>query len=310
MKPPFFETSFSSKIENIYFDSTSKVTIDIKREDQIDAFISGNKYRKLKYNIKEAITQNKSQLITYGGAYSNHICATAAAANLYGLESTGIIRGEELVKHEKTNTLNPTLNFAKGMGMRLEFIDRQAYKHRDSRLEQERLIQKYGNAYFIPEGGTNQLAVKGCEEILSKQDKKYDFIACCVGTGGTLAGLINSSWEHQVLYGFSALKGHTHQDIKSYTTKTNWIIFEDSTFGGYAKTNPNLIEFINNFYRRTSIKLDPIYTGKMIYRLYELAQQKHFPNNTKILAIHSGGLQGIEGFNALQIKKGKPPLIF
>lgn len=310
MKSNFFNTIYESRIETIYFNSKSNIVVDLKREDEIHPFVSGNKFRKLKYNIKAAISQKKNTVLTYGGAYSNHICATAAAAKMYGLKSIGIIRGEELYIHEKENTLNPTLRFAKQQGMQLYFVDRKTYQEKENPEEQQKLIDTFGDVYIIPEGGTNSLAVKGCEEILSETDKIYDTIASCVGTGGTLAGLINSSWEHQSVYGFSALKGHTHQEIETYTTKKNWKIIEDKRFGGYAKTNDELVEFINSFYRCTSIKLDPVYTGKMVFRLFEMIDQNLIAKNTKILAIHSGGLQGIDGFNRIQRKKGKPTLYF
>lgn len=310
LKSNFFNTNYNSRIESIYFNSKSNISIDLKREDEIHSQVSGNKFRKLKYNIKEAIQQNKNTILTYGGAYSNHISATAAAANMYGLKSIGVIRGEELKIAESENRLNPTLSFAKRQGMTLHFVDRATYQQKDNPEELQKLNQKFGDFYAIPEGGTNALAVKGCEEILSKSDNKYDLIACCVGTGGTLAGLINASEEHQTIFGFSALKGHAHNDIRRYTARTNWKIFEDDVFGGYAKTNEELVEFINSFYRCTSIKLDPIYTGKMVFRLFEMLDNNQISEHTKILAIHSGGLQGIDGFNQLQHKKGKPAIIF
>ncbi len=310
MKALFFDKPFNAKIESVYFNSKTNILIDIKREDEIHPFVSGNKFRKLKYNIAEAISKKHNTLLTYGGAYSNHICATAAAAHLYGLQSIGIIRGEELIEDYNSNTLNPTLRFAKARGMKLVFINREKYRHKEQAKEIEELKEKYGDFYRVPEGGTNLLAVKGCEEILTNADKQYDYICCCVGTGGTLAGLINASDAHQRLLGFSALKGHSHSEISQYTNKKNWEIFEDSIFKGYAKSNNALIEFINSFYRCTSIKLDPIYTGKMLYRLFDMVNQNYFPEGAKILAIHSGGLQAVEGFNQIQLKKGKAILQF
>ena len=310
MKSSFFDTNFKSRIENVYFNAKTNISVDIKREDEIHPFVSGNKFRKLKYNIKKAIDLNKQGVLTFGGAYSNHICATAAAANLYGLKSIGIIRGEELAKYDQQNKLNPTLDFAKNEGMQLQFIDRETYRKKDNPEEQQKLLECYGDVYIIAEGGTNELAVQGCEEILNSTDETYDIIACCVGSGGTLAGLINSSWDHQEVFGFSALKGHAHDDIKHFTSKANYQIFEDDVFGGYGKTSNELIEFINSFYRCTSIKLDPIYTGKMMFRLFDMIERNQVPQNTKILAIHSGGIQGIDGFNQRQEKKGKPSIIF
>ena len=310
MTSSFFDTNFKSRIENVFLNSKTNISIDVKREDEIHPFVSGNKFRKLKYNIKQAIDLNKQAILTYGGAYSNHICATAAAAHLCGLKSIGIIRGEELAKHQEENKLNPTLDFAKHENMQFQFIDRESYRKKDNPEEQQKLLERYGDVYIIPEGGTNELAVKGCEEILHSTDVTYGIITCCVGTGGTIAGLINSSWDHQKVYGFSALKGHAHEDIKHFTSKANYQIFEEDVFGGYGKTSTELIEFINSFYRCTSIKLDPIYTGKMMYRLFDMIERHQVPQNTKILAIHSGGLQGIDGFNRRQKKKGNPSIIF
>ncbi len=310
MNAPLFENTFRSRIDRIYFNSKTHISVDLKREDEIHAHVSGNKFRKLKYNVLEAISKKRQTILTYGGAFSNHICATASAANLYGLKCIGIIRGEELKKYADSNALNSTLTFAQKQGMQLVFVDRERYRLKDEISEIDTLREKYGDFYRVPEGGTNILAVKGCEEILTQEDKIYDIIACCVGTGGTIAGLINASSAHQNIYGFSALKGHNHDQISTYTKKDNWKIFEDNVFNGYAKTNPQLIEFMNDFYWQTLIKLDPIYTGKMLYRLYDLIEQNHFENGTKILAIHTGGLQGIEGFNQMQIKKGKPILQF
>jgi len=305
----FFDTTHQCKIQNVYFDKTRNISMDIKREDKIHPIVSGNKYRKLKYNIKQALSENHHTLLTYGGAYSNHIAATASAAKICGLNSIGVIRGDEIEnKFNKNPEHNPTLAYAKQQGMILHFMSRKGYKEKDSIAEIDKLRQTFGPFYCIPEGGTNTLAVKGCEEILTAADQKYNVIACCVGTGGTLAGIINSSFKNQSIYGFSALKNHKHEDIRRFVTSENWQIFQDDTFGGYAKTNLNLIAFMNSFYRCTKIKLDPIYTGKMFYQLFEMIEKNHFSEHTKILAIHSGGLQGVKGFNQKQNNKNEPCL--
>ena len=218
----FFDQEFFSKIEPVFYEKSRDIQLDIKREDKIHPYISGNKFRKLKYNIKKAINTNQNTILTYGGAFSNHISATAAASKLCGLKSIGIIRGEEIQFKIKDN---PTLSYAKEQGMLLHFISRKDYALKDSTAEIKKLEKQFGDFYRIPEGGTNDLAVKGCEEILTETDKPYDFIASCVGTGGTLAGIINTSFNHQKIYGFSALKNHTHEDIKTWTNKTNWQIF-------------------------------------------------------------------------------------
>lgn len=307
----FFDTSYQSKIQNIYWDKARNISVDIKREDQIHPIVSGNKFRKLKYNIKDALTKKQDVLLTYGGAYSNHIAATATAAKLCGLQSVGVIRGEEIQdKLIQNPEHNPTLAYAKQQGMLLHFVSRQSYKDKDKGIEIAKLQEKFGNFYRIPEGGTNALAVKGCEEILTTADKHYDVVTCCVGTGGTLAGIIKSTSKTQHVFGFSALKNHSHDEIKQWVTQKNWQIIQEDIFGGYAKTNADLINFINSFYRCTKIKLDPIYTGKMLYRLLDMINQNHFSNHTKILAIHTGGIQGAEGFNLKQSSKSQPRLEF
>ncbi len=307
----FFEKTFQSEIQNVYADAKRNIYVDVKREDKIHPVVSGNKFRKLKYNVEQAKTENKQTILTYGGAFSNHIAATAAAAKIKGLRSIGIIRGEELEKKMLDNPeYNPTLAFAVQQGMQLHYVSRSAYAHKDTAEEINKLKHQFGCFYRIPEGGTNTLAIKGCEEILTETDKKYNVIACCVGTGGTLAGIINSAQKHQKVYGFSALKNHKHDNIKQWTTNENGLIFQDEYFGGYAKTNSELIDFINSFYRCTSIKLDPIYTGKLFFKIFQLINDNHFKNNTKILVIHTGGLQGILGFNKRQKAKNKSCINF
>ena len=307
----FFEQEFISEIQNVYRDKSKNICIDLKREDKIHPLISGNKFRKLKYNLEEAKNKNFDCVLTYGGAFSNHIIATAVACKIYGLKSIGVIRGEEIEEKLKNNpNHNPTLAKANEEGMQLHFISRNDYSKKDKAIDIEKLENKFGDFYRIPEGGTNELAVKGCEEILNKEDEKYDIITCCVGTGGTISGIINSSKKHQKLLGFSALKNHQHSEIKNYTNKNNYQIIEDEKFGGYAKTNEKLVKFINSFYCCTQIKLDPIYTGKMMYKLFEMIQLNQIPQNTSILAIHSGGIQCVEAFNNFQKSKNRMPIVF
>ncbi|MEX0995500.1 MAG: pyridoxal-phosphate dependent enzyme [Flavobacteriaceae bacterium] len=289
-----------------YLDLKSIPQISIKREDQIHPFVSGNKYRKLKYNLIEAKVQKKQTLLTFGGAFSNHIAATAAAGREYGIQTIGVIRGEELI--DKIDE-NPTLAFAKANGMKFHFVSRAQYQQKHTNDFQKTLIEKFGDFYLLPEGGTNSLAVKGCEEILKKEDAVFDYICLPVGTGGTMAGIINSSKSHQKIIGFSALKGNfLENEIKKWTSRSNWEITDDYCFGGYAKINQELVNFINEFKNKTDIPLDPIYTGKMIYGIFELVKSGFFPKNSRILAIHTGGLQGIQGMN-LQLEKRNLPLI-
>lgn len=302
--------SIQNQLLNIYFKeyfNTKFVPeITLKREDQIHTFVSGNKFRKLKYNLIEAKNQKKHTLLTFGGAYSNHIAATAAAGKEFSINTIGIIRGEELIDKIDENT---TLAFAKANGMTFHFVNREQYKQKYANEFQNILTEKFGDFYLLPEGGTNLLAIKGCEEILTEEDTDFDYICLPVGTGGTMAGIVNSSKPHQKILGFSALKGDfLENEVKKWTSKTNWEITDAYCFDGYAKINEELVNFINEFKNKTDIPLDPIYTGKMMYGIFELVKTGFFPKNSRILAIHTGGLQGIQGMN-LQLKKRNLPLI-
>ncbi|PZD78663.1 1-aminocyclopropane-1-carboxylate deaminase/D-cysteine desulfhydrase [Mesonia sp. K7] len=279
--------------------------IFIKREDLIHPYISGNKYRKLKYNLIEAKNQNHKNLLTFGGAFSNHILAVAYAGKENDFQTVGVIRGEELGGNlEKTLKQNDTLRLAQSFGMQFHFISREGYKNKESDEVLNSLKRKYGEFYLLPEGGTNHLAIKGCEEILTEEDKGFDLICCSVGTGGTISGLINSAKAHQKVLGFSALKGEFLQDeINKLVKKENWQINTNYHFGGYAKINNELVAFLNQFYEQTEIPLDPIYTGKMMYGIIDLCQKGLINKNTRILAVHSGGLQGIAGMNKHLKKK-------
>ena len=264
--------------------------ISIKRLDLVHPHISGNKFFKLKYNLLAAQQQGYKKLLTFGGAYSNHIAATAYATQLFGFESLGIIRGQELV----SKPLNPTLHTAQQFGMQLQFVTREAYRHKQSSAYLAQLQQDYPDYYVIPEGGTNALAIQGCTEILSDEDREnYDLICCAVGTGGTITGLIEASHSQQQVLGFSALKGDfLSTEIKQLTRKRNWQITDQYCCGGYAKTTPELLQFIQDFEQQYDIPLEQIYTGKMLLGLTDLIQQGEFPVDHRILVIHSGGLQG------------------
>ena len=278
----------------IILENTS-VELHIRREDLIHPFVSGNKFRKLKYNLIEAKKQHFESILTFGGAYSNHIAATAFAAQENGLRSIGIIRGDELA--DKMDD-NPTLTFAKSCGMVFKFISREAYRNKDEVDFLEELANEFGKFYLLPEGGTNDLAVRGCEEILTPKDAVYDVICTCVGTGGTIAGIINSSFSHQKILGFPALKGgFLQKDIRKFAINENWSLIDDYHFGGYGKVSPELIAFMNWFSNEYKILLDPIYTSKMVFGVLDMINKNYFPDNSKILIIHSGGLQGIEGMN-------------
>jgi 1-aminocyclopropane-1-carboxylate deaminase len=279
----------------------------IKREDLLHPFVSGNKFYKLKYNLQEAKRQNHKTLLTFGGAFSNHIAAVAYAANESNFKSIGIIRGDEL-SHKAAK--NPTLAFAEKQGMRFEFISREAYRNKTNLKFIEDLESKFGNFYLIPEGGTNNLAVLGCEEILTDDDFNFDYICCCVGTGGTISGIINSSQKNQKIIGFPALKGgFLNNEIQKFSMKNNWMLQTDYHFGGYGKVSDNLILFINDFYEAYKIPLDPIYTSKMAFGIIDLISKNYFEPNSKILMIHSGGLQAVSGMN-LKLKQKNKTQIF
>lgn len=297
-----------SKVENqfAFADESKNIEVYIKREDLIHPFVSGNKYRKLKYNLIEAKKQGFKTLLTFGGAFSNHIAAVSAAGKLEGFETIGIIRGEEVA--EKISE-NPTLSFAQQNGMQLDFISRNQYREKTDITFVESLKNKYGAFYLIPEGGTNSLAVQGCTEILTEEDKKFNFIACAVGTGGTISGIIKSSSSFQKVLGFPALKGDFLQnEIRNFVTESNWEIISGYEFGGYGKITSELIQFINDFHHKTKILLDPIYTAKMVFGVKDLIDKGFFADNSRILIIHTGGIQGIDGLNKLLEKKKLPKI--
>lgn len=287
------------------------IQLFIKREDEIHPFVSGNKYRKLKYNVEEAKKLNIETLLTFGGAYSNHIAATASFGQLAGLKSIGIIRGDELATNLKeVLKTNLTLKHAHENGMRFKFVSRSDYRNKTSESFIESLKDEFGEFYLIPEGGTNKLAIRGCEEILTPEDEKFNYICCAIGTGGTISGLINSSYSDQKIIGFPALKGDfLTNDINNLANRNdNWSLVTDYHFGGYGKFNEELITFINEFKEATSILFDPIYTGKMMFGILDMISKNQFKKGSKLLVIHTGGLQGITGINE-RLKKQKKPLI-
>lgn len=284
------------------------VELYIKREDLLHPEVAGNKYRKLKYNLEEARMEGHSTLLTFGGAYSNHIAATAAAGKKCGFKTIGVIRGDELGEElEKTLRENPTLKFAHNCGMQFKFISRGAYRQKDTPELYRYLRSEFGNFYLLPEGGSNQLAVQGCQEILTREDANFDIICCAVGTGGTMAGIINASESHQKIMGFPALKGNfLETEIGKYVWQNNWKLMADYHFGGYARIEKSLIDFINDFRFQFKIPLDPIYTGKMMYGIFDLLEKGYFQENQRILAVHTGGLQGIAGMNRRLREKAYP----
>lgn len=303
-----FETQ--PRIPNQFIADINGVSVFMKREDLLHPHVSGNKYRKLKYNLKKAVIEGHDTMLTFGGAFSNHIAATAAAGKEGGFKTIGVIRGEELGEDlQKTLRENPTLAFSASCGMRFEFVSRAEYREKTSDDFLKKLRNKFGSFYLVPEGGTNTLAIKGCEEVLSEKDKEFDVIACAVGTGGTISGIINSSDDNQIIMGFPALKGDfLRSEIGHFSRKRNWELITNYHFGGYAKVNRELLLFINNFKKNYGIQLDPVYTGKMMFGVFHLIEKGHFREKSRILAIHTGGLQGIAGMNKSLKNKELPQI--
>ncbi|MBN7809547.1 pyridoxal-phosphate dependent enzyme [Algoriphagus sp. H41] len=273
------------------------VKLAVMRLDQIHAAVSGNKFFKLKYNLEAAKESGKSTVLTFGGAFSNHIYATASAARSEGLQSIGVIRGKDV------DLENPTLRHAQKMGMKLHLVDRDSYRKKDSPEFLDLLKKEFGDFYLVPEGGTNALAIRGTSEILGKEHSEFSHVCVSIGTGGTFAGLASAMENHQTLLGFSSLKGDfIHGEINALLEKHEikprgeLAIRSDYHFGGYAKTKPELIAFMTWFYAEFGVPLDPIYTGKLAFGLWDLVGKGHFPKNSHILMIHTGGLQGNAGF--------------
>tara|TARA_Y100000589_G_scaffold317049_1_gene342535 strand:- start:650 stop:1549 length:900 start_codon:yes stop_codon:yes gene_type:complete len=279
------------KISNQYLEKY-KVELFIQREDLIHTQVSGNKWRKLKYNIKEYYKEGCENIITFGGAFSNHIAATAAIGQLLNIPTFGIIRGEKIGNH--------TLDAACENGMILHFVTREEYKKKHQSEKVKNIINSIKKPFVIPEGGSNLFGLKGCEEILQSSD--FDIITCPCGTGSTLSGIISSLKENQHAIGFSVLKGagflknDIRKNLQLLNCKNrNWKLETNFHFGGYAKYQSDLIQFIRQFWKLNSIKLDPIYTGKAMYGLYCLIESGQLTGK-KILFVHTGGLQGIKGF--------------
>jgi 1-aminocyclopropane-1-carboxylate deaminase len=272
------------------------VRVFVKREDLNHPQISGNKWWKLKYNAEEALLQKKDTLLTFGGAFSNHIYATSAAAHELGLKSIGVIRGEE------TFPLNPTLSFAKRMGMRLHYVSRENYKRKHTDAFREDLKKFFGDFYLIPEGGTNELAVKGCAELGNKllNEIPFDYLCLPVGTGGTMAGIIEGLKGQKEVIGISVLKNgdFLKDEVKNLLDKsngaayTNWQLLTSYHHGGYAKHTKELMDFIQQMKKDFGLPLDQVYTGKLFWALNEEIKNGSFKKGSTILALHTGGLQG------------------
>lgn len=273
----------------------------IKREDLIHPWVSGNKWRKLKYNLDFALQKNIQTIITFGGAFSNHLYATAGACALLGIKSIGIIRGE-------IDMQNPTLKFCNEKNMTLIPVSRTAYREKEASKEIQDIIQKYPDAMVIPEGGTNQLALKGVGEIWDELNHQLpttpDYITLAAGTGGTTAGLLSYNDYPTKIISYSALKSdHLKEEILSLTGQKNkekLTMITDYHFGGYGKWTDELIQFISDFESMTGIPLDHVYNGKAVYGLLKMIEDDYFPQGTTIVHVHTGGLQGLAGLEYMR----------
>ncbi|EJL73563.1 1-aminocyclopropane-1-carboxylate deaminase/D-cysteine desulfhydrase [Chryseobacterium populi] len=282
------------------------VKLFMKREDLIHPQISGNKYWKLFYNINHYLERNPENpfVITFGGAFSNHISAVSAVGKLSGIPTLGLIRGEELQDKWRDN---PTLLFAKRNGMNLKFITREEYRNKEKLAEF--LTHEFPDALIIPEGGTNQEAVEGVKMMLNNKTKDFDYLCTAVGTGGTVAGISRFCEDNQKVIGFKAVDDSSLENkIRELTLKKNFDLI-DSGFGGYGKIKDENIRFINDFKESYGIPLEPVYTGKMMQKVTELIDEGYFPENSRILCFHTGGLQGIEGANLLLEKQNRKLII-
>ena len=290
-------------VQNEFITQINGISITIKREDQLHPYISGNKFRKLRYNFDSFKTNQAAGVATFGGAYSNHLVATAAAGKQFNLPTLGFVRGEELAN----KPLNPSLKFCVNQGMELVFLSRVDYREKEEApLVKTRLSE---NAYaLLPEGGTNALAIKGCREILTANDEPFDTVAVAVGTGGTYIGLSQSCTAQQQLLGFKAVNdpkvdAFIEQQIPKGVSN---ILIDDFIFGGYGKVPDQLVHFINDFYQTHQILLDPTYTGKMLFGIFTLIKNNAWRWGKNVLVIHTGGVQAIEGFNQRQKEKNRP----
>ena len=267
-----------------------EIELYIKREDLIHPIVNGNKYRKLKYNLE---TKPKC-IITFGGAFSNHIHATASAGKLYNIPTVGIIRGE-------LDEYNPTLLHARSCRMDLRFVDRSSYKLKENSDVAISIIAEYNDPLILPEGGNNELARKGTSEVaieINVQQPTVNYIALSAGTGGTASGIISKKGSHQKVLVFSALKGDFLKDeIIDMSRSSDFELQTDYHFGGYARTKPELISFINQFYNDHHIVLDPIYNGKGMFGIIDLIQKGYFPKGSKLVWVLTGGQQGNIAWN-------------
>jgi 1-aminocyclopropane-1-carboxylate deaminase/D-cysteine desulfhydrase-like pyridoxal-dependent ACC family enzyme len=295
----FTELKLPSPVTQLHSDllNEKKVQLFIKRDELIHPVLQGNKWRKLKYNLLEANIQKQKTLLSFGGAYSNHLHALAYAGKHFGFNTIGIIRGE------KPANLNPCLQDIKNWGMQLEYIKRIDYKQKITNEFIHNLRKKFSDFYLIPEGGNNPQGIKGCAEILNELDRDYDVICCEVGSGTMFSSMITHNKKLNTHFlGFVVMKNRQLEDeIRNTTTTqkniiTQWSLIHTYHFGGFAKASTELHQFIANFKTQFNIQLEPVYSGKMLYGIFDLINKDHFKPGARILAIHGGGLQGLRGY--------------
>lgn len=290
------------KIPIVEIPIESKVRLFIKREDLTHPEISGNKYWKMFYNVKKYLEKEVSErkIITFGGAFSNHIAAAAALGKEFGIKTLGVIRGNEL---EDSWQENPTLFSAHQNGMSFRFVTRETYRYKEKMMKE--LQTEFPESLVVPEGGTNENAVEGIQYMLTDETNDFDYICSAVGTGGTVSGLSKFAQPHQKVIGFKAVKDNSLENrIKNLSKKDNFTLV-DASDGGFGKITDENVRFINEFYQYFGIVLEPVYTGKMLRKIFEMIADNYFPANSKILAFHTGGLQGIVGANEMLKKKNR-----
>lgn len=295
------------KIPIVEIKTDFDIQIFIKREDLIHPKISGNKFWKLFFNVNQYLESNPENplIITFGGAFSNHVASVSAFGKEFGIPTIGIIRGNEL---ENNWQENPTLSEASKNGMHFFFVSREDYQKKE-KLTKE-FSEQYPNSLIIPEGGSNEMAVEGIQYMLGNDTKDFDYLCTAVGTGGTVAGISRFAEEHQKVIGIKAVKDNSlEKTIQEWSRRNNFELI-DADESRYGKITDENIRFINWFYKEYEIPLDPIYTGKMMQKIFDLAEKDFFPKGSKILAFHTGGLQGIKGANQFLKSKNRPLIEF
>jgi len=282
------------KIPIIEIKTDFDVRIFIKREDLIHPKISGNKFWKLFFNVNQYIESKTKNplLITFGGAYSNHIASVSVFGKQFNIPTIGIIRGNELEDNWQDN---PTLSEASQNGMKFFFVTREDYQNKEKLTEQ--FYEQYPNSLIIQEGGSNEMAVEGVQYMLGNDTKDFDYLCTAVGTGGTIAGISKFADENQKVVGIKVVKDDSLENlVKQWSGRSNFELI-DAEENRYGKISDENIRFINWFYEEYQIPLDPIYTGKMMQKIFDLAEKGFFPKGSKVLTFHTGGLQGIKGAN-------------